>query len=90
MQKMKSNKYKMSVLVIVILAILIVIYFYPFKLANQYCGESPLCKVKFGVYVYSDDAETGERYFGKNMQIGEKVGGILEYLGLKKIDCVTK
>ncbi len=90
MHKEVKNKSRKYFWMVAILAILVVTYYYPFKLENRYCGESPLCKVKFGVYMYSDNAETGEKYFGKNIQLGKKVGGILAYLGIEAIDCINQ
>ena len=79
---------KIVVLVLSVIAI-VILYYYPFE-TDQQCGESSLCCVKFGVYTYDYNSEDGRTYFGKDIQFGEKVGGVYEYFGLRKIDCINE
>jgi hypothetical protein len=85
---MKNKKLRLLKLLVVFLSLvaLIIIYYYPFE-TDKKCGESSLCWVKFGVYTYDYNSEAGASYFGKDIQFGEKVGGVYEYLGLKEISC---
>ena len=83
---MRSKAIKISAVTLFFLFFLIG-YYYPFELEKQYCDHFSLCRVKFGVYIYDYNSEDGRTYFGKDIQFGEKVGGIYEYFGLKEIKC---
>ena len=85
---MKTKKVRLIKSLVIILSFIsvTVLYYYPFETDKQ-CGESSLCWVKFGVYTYDYNSEDSRTYFGKDIQFGEKVGGIYEYFGLKEIIC---
>lgn len=83
---MKRKTIRVSVIILTFILFLIG-YYYPFEIEEQYCGHFSLCKVKFGVYIYDYDSEVGNLYFWTDIQFGEKVGGLPEYLGLKKVKC---
>lgn len=82
---MKKKKY--HIVIVTVLISFIIIYFVPIP-TNKMCGESPICWYKFGVYSYEYDAESGgNTYLGGNIYIYQKIGGIQEYFGIKKIIC---
>ncbi len=88
---METKKFRLVKLLIFILLFvaMLTLYYYPFETDRQ-CGESSLCWVKFGVYTYDYNSEDGRTYFGRDIQFGEKVGGVFEYFGLKEIDCINR
>lgn len=68
-------------------AVLAVGYFVPFQM-NGSCGESGLCRVRFGVYTCGFNSEGGPGgHLGSDLYLYEKVGGIAAYVGLQEVDC---
>jgi len=57
----------------------LMMYFIPIP-TEKMCGESPVCWCRFGVYNYEYNDETGgNTYFGGNLSLSTKIGGVLEY-----------
>ena len=92
-----NKKTKVIILLLSIIAFG-VIWFIPFTNANQNKeGEYQYCRYRFAVYEFYRIESEGEgynpsdsdTYFG-SIILQKKIGGLLEYFGLKKIKESTK
>lgn len=70
------------VLSLVIISVFIVSYAWKIE-TDYYCCESPTVRWKFAIYCGEYDDETGSHF----TKLEES--GMLEYFGLKNIDCKT-
>ncbi len=75
-----SLKKMIIILLMLILSVSAVSYFVRID-TGKYCGESPVVRWKFAIYIGECDAETGCHF------IKMKDTGVLEYLGFKEITC---
>jgi hypothetical protein len=90
-----SKKIKILSLFLSLLAFL-VIWFIPItNVSWNKEGEYQYCRYRFAVYKFwyieADGEGNGksDTYFGK-IQLGEKIGGMLEYFGIQKIETNSK
>jgi hypothetical protein len=71
------------ILPILVIGLLVAGYFIPIEVkTKQECGPSPVYRYKLGIYWCEINREAHP-----DLQCWKKIGGPLEYFGLKKIDC---
>lgn len=84
-------KRKKSLILILIFSSILIIFFIPFtNVSSNQEGAYQYCRYRFAVYEFYYIEAEGEGYgpsdiFLFNITLGKKIGGPLEYLGLKKI-----
>ena len=92
------NKKTKLIILLLSLITLIIIWFVPFTSVSQNTeGEYQYCRYRFAVYEYYRIESEGEGYdpadsdtFFGTIILEKKIGGPLEYFGLKKIKKPTK
>jgi len=78
----KSNKIICSFLAL--LSMLIFAFLYNLKIRVGWCNESALYRTQFGVYTCGYNEERAP-----NWLCDKKRGGVLHYVGLKKLDTIS-